>query len=172
MNFWGRETALPCPEGAVLSMVASDWIIRAGDRAIGKCAQRANSSCNSVNFTRYPKLGHGRNSDTAVPFPYELGRGYLRLCAKKFGHGSAVSLRIGPWLSAIVREEIRTRQCRFPTNWVVVMCSVRAIDDFGVGKRHCRVLFCLHQAIDDFGVGKRHGAVSSFASIRRSMILG
>ncbi|MEG4630156.1 hypothetical protein QUB56_11150 [Microcoleus sp. AR_TQ3_B6] len=59
-DFWGRETALPCPEGAVLSMVASDWIIRAigrlgnvrsgaraigrsgnvrsGDRAIGKCA--------------------------------------------------------------------------------------------------------------------------------------
>jgi hypothetical protein len=38
MNFWGRETALPCPDGVVLSMVASDWIIRAGDRAIGKFA--------------------------------------------------------------------------------------------------------------------------------------
>ncbi|MEG4291442.1 hypothetical protein Q5692_22920 [Microcoleus sp. C2C3] len=82
------------------------------DRAIAKCAigrspnvrsgdrqmcDRANSSCNSVNFTPYPKLGHGRNSDTAVPFPYELGGGYMRLCAKKFGHGSAVSRKIGWW---------------------------------------------------------------------------
>jgi hypothetical protein len=44
-----------------------------------------------------------RNSDTAVPFPYKSG-GDDVLCAgdrlfwgsaKKFGHGSAVSLQIG-----------------------------------------------------------------------------
>jgi hypothetical protein len=35
-----------------------------------------------------------------------------------------------------VREEIRTRQCRFPKNRVVVMCSVRAIDYFGVARRN------------------------------------
>ncbi|MBD0395923.1 MAG: hypothetical protein ICV52_19295 [Microcoleus sp. C1-bin4] len=65
------------------------------DGRSGFLCDRANSSCNSVNFTRYRKLGHGRNSDTAVPFPYELGGGYMRLCAKKFGHGSAVSRKIG-----------------------------------------------------------------------------
>jgi len=87
---------------AVLSVVTSDCRIRAifwgmgdfggnvrsGDRAIGKWAilgdfgrfwaigrsgDRANSSCNSVNFTRYPKFGHRRNSETAVPCPYGCG---------------------------------------------------------------------------------------------------
>ena len=54
----------------------------------------ANSSGNSVNFTRYPKLG----------------------------------------------AEIRRRQCRVPTNWLVVLCDCAIVDYFGVGKRHCRVL--------------------------------
>jgi hypothetical protein len=37
------------------------------------CVQRANSSSNPVDFTRYPKSGPG-----AVPFPYnESGGGYI-----------------------------------------------------------------------------------------------
>ncbi|MEG3960527.1 hypothetical protein, partial [Microcoleus sp. herbarium2] len=97
MIFWGRETARcgvrPCRvvDGCIrLShsigkcAIGRSGNVRSGDREM---CDRANSSCNSVNFTRYRKLGHRRNSDTAVPFPYELGGGYMRLCAKKFGHG-------------------------------------------------------------------------------------
>jgi hypothetical protein len=171
MIFWGRETALPCPDGAVLSMVASDWIVRAGDRAIGKCAigrsgdremcsLRANSSCNSVNFTRYPKLGHGRNSDTApcrfptnwavvicdcarrnsdtaVPFPYKSGGGDVLCAGDRLFWGSAKKFGHGAW--------------PFPYKSGGGDVIDRAIDYFGVGKRHCRVLFCLHRAIDILG---------------------
>ncbi|WP_333119219.1 MULTISPECIES: hypothetical protein [unclassified Microcoleus] len=35
--------------------------------------------------------------------------------------------------------KIRRRQCRVPTNRVMVT-SDRPIDNFGVGKRHCRLL--------------------------------
>ncbi|MEG4572540.1 hypothetical protein QUA56_07540 [Microcoleus sp. N3A4] len=54
---------------------------------------------------------------------------------------------MGRWLYSIARSpdrfyalpKIRRRQCRVPTNPVMVT-SDRAIDHFVVGKRHCRVL--------------------------------
>jgi len=118
--------------------------VRSGDREM--CSLRVNSSCNSVNFTRYPKLGHGRNSDTAVPFPYELGGGYMRLCAKKFGHG-AVPFPYKSGGGDVLCAGDRLfwgRETALPSP----LLPPSGDRHFGVGKRHCRLLFCLDRAID------------------------
>jgi len=164
---------------SVRAIGRSGNVLCAGDRAIGKCAQRANSSCNSVNFTRYPKLGHGRNSDTAVPFPYELGGGYMRLCAKKFGHGAVpfpyksggddVLDRAIDYFGVAPRNSDTAVPFPYKSGDGDVLCAGERLfwgretalpcpllppsgdRHFGVGKRHCRVLFCLHRAIDILG---------------------
>jgi hypothetical protein len=57
-----------------------------------------------------------------VPFPYKSG-------------GGDVLHRAIDYFGGVPRNS-DTAPCRFPTNRVVVMCSVRAIDYFGVAPRN------------------------------------